>query len=76
MFTAEEGAWGIILKDIDNYENHFCKIFPIYEFITLTCGGGYDFSVFGARKLEVFIEERMKMNQPVAIPVGYEDRIY
>ena len=53
-----------------------CKIFPIYEFITLTCGGGYDFSVFGARKLEVFIEERMKMNQPVAIPVGYEDRIY
>lgn len=57
ILTAEEGAWEIISKAIDNYKSHFCKIFPIYEYISLICSVGYDFSVFGAKKLEAVIEK-------------------
>lgn len=76
MLTAEECAWQIISKAIENYESHFCKIFPIYEYISITAGGGYDLSISGGKKLESFIEKRIKANQPVVVPEGYENRIY
>lgn len=76
MFSAEEGAMGIIDTVVEKYEEHFEQEFPLYEFTRLTSEGEYDFSKAGAKRLEKFIEGRIKDNNPVKIPEGYEDRKY
>lgn len=76
MFRAEDGAWEIIEKGVGKYKNHFDSIFPVYEYTNMTSGNGYDFSVDGAERLSNFIDDRIKQNNPVAVPDGYEDRLY
>ena len=76
MFAAEEGAMGIVDAAVEKYEEHFEQEFPLYEFTRLTSEGEYDFSIAGAKRLEKFIEGRIKDNKPVNIPEGYEYRKY
>jgi hypothetical protein len=76
MFHAENGAWEIINKAVSKYETHFDAIFPIYEYTEMTSGSGYDFSLSGAKRLSDFIDDRIKQDKPVAVPEGYEDRLY
>ena len=76
MFAAEEGAMGIVDAAVEKYEEHFEQEFPLYEFTRLTSEGEYDFSIAGAKRLEKFIEGRIKDNKPVKVPEGYEYRKY
>lgn len=76
MFTAEDGAWGIIEKAMNKYEKGFGVEFPVYEYTDMTASNGFDFSVKGARKLSDFIDERIKSNKPVEVPKGYDERVY
>ncbi|WP_312540921.1 hypothetical protein [Enterococcus sp.] len=76
MFTSEDGAYPLISAAVDKYEAHFDSIFPLYEYINITSENGYDFSVKGATKFEIFIAERIESNEPVEIPEGYEERLY
>ncbi|WP_332238890.1 hypothetical protein [Sporolactobacillus sp. KGMB 08714] len=76
MFHSEDGAWEIIDKAVEKYENHFNNIFPIYEYVKMTSGNGYDFSVLGAKRLSDFIDNQIKQDKPVAVPDDYEDRLY
>lgn len=76
MFTSEDGAYTLISRAVDKYEAHFGSVFPLYEYINITSGNGYDFSIEGAIKFEEFIVNRIKSNQPVEIPEGYEERLY
>ncbi|MDB1690576.1 hypothetical protein PMV44_01785 [Enterococcus casseliflavus] len=76
MFTSEDGAYPMISRAVDKYEAHFDSVFPLYEYISITAGNGYDFSIKGAIKFEAFIDDRIKSNEPVEIPEGYEERLY
>lgn len=76
MFTFEDGSGVMIDNAVEKYESHFGLTFPLYEFIRTTSNDDYDFSVAGAKRLEKFIEGRIKDNNPVKIPEGYEDRKY
>ena len=76
MFTFEDGAGDAVDAAVEKYENHFGIIFPLYEFIRTTSSDDYDFSVAGAKRLEKFINGRIKDNKPVKIPEGYEYRKY
>ena len=76
LFTAEVGAMSIIDATVEKYEGHFEQEFPLYEFTRLTSNGEYDFSIAGAKRLEKFIDVRIKDNNPVKIPDGYEYRKY
>jgi len=76
MFSAEDGAMGIINPAVEKYEEHFKRIFPLYEYIYLTKSKKYDFSIDGAKKLVDLIEKCVAVNEPVPIPEGYEDRVY
>ena len=76
LFTAEVGAMSIIDAIVEKYEGHFEQEFPLYEFTRLTSEGEYDFSIAGAKRLEKFIDGRIKDKKPVKIPDGYEDRKY
>lgn len=76
MFSAEDNAMEIIDTSVDKYEKHFEKIFPLYEYIDITKNKDYDFSVSGAKRLNKFIKNQIKTNEPVIIPEGYEDRVY
>ena len=76
LFAAEEGAMGIVDAAVEKYEEHFEQEFPLYEFTRLTSEGEYDFSIAGAKRLEKFIEGRIKDNKPVNVPEGYEYRKY
>jgi hypothetical protein len=76
MFSAEDGAWEIINKAINKYETHFENIFPVYEYVKMTSGNGYDFSVSGAKRLSDFIDNQIEQGKPVAIPDDYENRLY
>ena len=76
MFTFETGAGELIEKAVGKYESHFDSMFPLYEFMRLTSEGEYDFSIAGAKRLEKFIDGRIKDNKPVKIPAGYENRKY
>ena len=76
LFTAEVGAMSIIDAIVEKYEGHFEQEFPLYEFTRLTSEGEYDFSIAGAKRLEKFIDGRIKDNKPVKVPEGYEYRKY
>ena len=76
MFTFEDGAGEMIDKVVEKYEIHFELTFPLYEFIRTTSSDDYDFSIAGAKRLEKFIDGRIKDNKPVKVPDGYEDRKY
>lgn len=76
MFSFEEGAGKIIDRAVSKYERHFDAIFPIHEYSEVTANEDYDFSLDGSKKLADFIDQRIKGNNPVPIPEGYEDRVY
>ena len=76
MFTFESGAGELIDAVVEKYENHFGRTFPLYEFIRTTSSDDYDFSIAGAKRLEKFIDGRIKDNKPVKIPDGYEEWKY
>lgn len=76
MFSFEERVSDIIDPAVDRYESHFKTEFPLYEFKEMTKSKDYDFSIEGSKKLAEFIEERIKLNKPVEIPEGYEERLY
>ena len=76
MFSAEKGAMPLIYLAVDQYELFFQKQFPLYEYINVTKSHGYDFSISGAWKLYCLINELIATHQPVAIPSGYNDRLY
>ena len=76
MFTVEEGAWELVEEAINEYEEHFDSIFPIYEYLDMASNKEYDVSVEGSKKLINFITGRIVEDNPVDIPLGYEDRTY
>lgn len=76
MFSMEEGALEIINSAMDDYEKKFDAEFPLYEYIEMTKGNGFDFSIEGSGRLKEFINERIEANAPVDIPEGYFDRLY
>lgn len=76
MLFVEDGAAQIMDAAIQEYEDKFETIFPLYEHLDLTRSDGYDVSISGAKNLSAFIETRIKNNDPVEIPEGYEDRVY
>lgn len=76
MFTSEKGAFPIINAAVDDYENHFGKDFPLYEYIHITKNNQYDFSIKGAERLRNFIDGCIASDNPVAIPEDYNDRLY
>lgn len=76
MFSAEDGAMGIINPAVEKYEGHFERTFPLFEYIYLTRSKRYDFSIDGAKKLVDLIEKCITLNEPVPIPKGYEERVY
>lgn len=76
MLSVEDGAALIMNATIQKYEDKFEVDFPLYEHLDLTRGDGYDVSISGAKSLAAFIETRIKNNDPVEIPEGYEDRMY
>lgn len=76
MFTFEEGVNDTINIAVDKYEKHFSKEFPVYEYLSMTKSKDYDFSVKGSKRLADFIDKRIKANNPVEIPEGYEERLY
>lgn len=76
MFSFEEGASEIIETAIDRYEAHFKRDFPLNEFIRLTYGKEYDFSLEGAQRLDKLIKDRINANKPVKIPTDYDKRLY
>jgi hypothetical protein len=73
---VEDGAAQIMDAAIYKYEDEFEIDFPLYEYLDITRGDGYDISISGAKSLAAFIETRIKNNDPVEIPQGYEDRVY
>ena len=76
MLYVEDGAAQIMNAAIQKYEDKFKDDFPLYEHLDITSGDGYDVSISGANSLAEFIETRIKNNNPVEIPEGYEDRVY
>ena len=60
----------------EKYEEHFGKIFPLYEYLHITRDDPYDVSFAGAKRFEEFINGRIAENTPVPIPEGYEERLY
>jgi hypothetical protein len=76
MMFVEDGAGEIFDKALEKYEKHFGKIFPHYEYHDITSTDGYTVSIKGAKRLAEFIDKRIKDNDPVEIPEGYEDRLY
>ncbi len=76
MFSMEEGALEIINSIMGEYEEKFDAEFPLYEYIEVTRGEGFDFSIKGSTKLKEFINKRIEENEPVDTPEGYFDRIY
>lgn len=76
MFSMEDGALEIINQSLNEYEKKFDTEFPLYEYIDITKGNGYVFSVEGSERLKEFINERIEKNKPVDVPEGYFDRLY
>lgn len=76
MFSMEDGALNIINQSLNEYEKKFDAEFPLYEYIDITKGNGFDFSVEGSERLKEFINERIEKNKPVDVPEGYFDRLY
>ena len=76
MFSMEDGALDIINQSLNEYEKKFDAEFPLYEYIDITKGNGFDFSVEGTERLKGFINERIETNKPVDVPEGYFDRLY
>ncbi|WP_424571933.1 hypothetical protein ACOV5J_03020 [Weissella soli] len=76
MFDAEQGAWDIIMPWIDKYEAKFGQTFPTYEYLEVTVGDGYDFSVAGCKELAKLIEQSINDNKPVDLPEDYNERLY
>ena len=76
MFNWEKDAETIIDIAMDKYEEHFKESFPLYEYLELTQNDEYDFSLRGSKRLSDFIDDRIRDNKPVAIPEGYEERLY
>lgn len=76
MLYVEDGAAQIMNAAIQKYEDKFNADFPLYEHLDITSGNEYDVSISGANNLAEFIETRIKNNDPVEIPEGYEDRVY
>lgn len=76
MFSMEDGALDIINQSLNEYEKKFDAEFPLYEYIDITKGNGFDFSVEGSERLKEFISERIEKNKPVDVPEGYFDRLY
>jgi len=76
MFSAEGGAMDIVGKAVDKYEKHFDEVFPLYEYLNITSNDDYDFSVKGSKQLATFIDGRIDIDKPVAIPDDYNDRMY
>lgn len=76
MLFVEDGAALIMNAAIQRYEDNFKVDFPLYEHLDITRSNGYDVSISGANNLAVFIETRIKNNDPVEIPEGYADRLY
>jgi len=76
MFDFEEGASEVMNPAIEKYESHFKIEFPLYEYLTITQKDHFDFSFEGAKKLTDFIDERIRIDSPVNIPNGYNERLY
>lgn len=76
MLYVEDGAAQIMNAAIQKYEDKFNVDFPLYEHLDITSSDEYDVSISGANSLAEFIETRIKNNDPVEIPEGYEDRVY
>lgn len=76
MLFVEDGAALIMNAAIQRYEDNFKVDFPLYEHLDITRSDGYDVSISGAKNLAIFIETRIKNNDPVEIPEGYADRLY
>jgi hypothetical protein len=76
MFEFEEGVSEILNPAIEKYERFFNSEFPLYEYIEITQSRDYDFSAKGAEKLVKLIDNRIRSDNPVEIPEGYESRLY
>lgn len=76
MFTSEDDALTLINNSVDRYEKHFDLEFPLYEYIHITKNDQYDFSLKGAERFSLFIDDCIKSNLPVKIPSDYHDRLY
>lgn len=77
MFTMQsEAASSKIDAAVDRYEKHFKESFPLYEYIEVTSGDGFDFSERGAIRLEKAIDNLMKRNIKADKPADYDDRTY
>ena len=72
MFYYERGAAEIVDNAVDKYESHFEERFPIYDFLDMTSSGKYDFSVAGSKRLETFIDERIKAEAKLSVPDNFD----
>lgn len=76
MLSVEDGAAEILKAATDKYEQAFQEDFPIFEYVYMTSGNGYNISIAGAKRLNEFIKKRIADKQPVKIPDGYNERVY
>ncbi|TWK08605.1 hypothetical protein CHCC20442_4318 [Bacillus licheniformis] len=76
MFSWEKDAGERIDKATKKYEDHFGESFPLYEYLDLTSDDEFDFSKEGAKRLEIFINKRIKDDKPVHVPPDYHERLY
>ncbi|GAB2028127.1 hypothetical protein [Lactovum odontotermitis] len=63
-------------RALANYESKFEQEFPTFEYLELSSGNGYDFSIAGYQRLADFMNECAAKNEPVLISEGYFDRVY
>ncbi|KRM71123.1 hypothetical protein [Lacticaseibacillus brantae] len=76
MITIESGAQEVINEAEQTYLKKFGESFPFMEYLNVTSGGAYDFSVAGAYRLKAIILQAIADNRPVPRPKGYEERVY
>lgn len=74
MIGYESGK-EIVDKSISEYEKHFNKSFPLFEYIHLAEEDGL-VTENGANKFKDFIDLQIKNNVEVITPEDYYERLY
>lgn len=76
MLFIEEGVQKSLNEIEEIYKKKFKRDLPIYEYLDITSGNGYDISKKGVEKLRTIIEKQIKRGKTPELPKDYHDRLY
>ena len=76
MLFVEEGIQKPLDEIEEMYRKKFEKDLPIYEYLDITAGDGYDISMAGVTRLRAVIEKQIRQGKTPELPKDYHDRLY